>query len=514
MGSTKDRLLHIRNLVTNQYPTLSSELIHDQEKFLHFWKYSPNGLKYLSNFHLIFEVDNFEQISVKLLTSQSKVLDCVQIKDGELELNDELRSFVQNFLIKCDNFCHGLILDERSDDFENFVEYLNEDVIQRSFYCTFHPDKNLGHCLECQKLIKLLSLKREAHPVFIESEVDIKEENTEDGGSRVKSDPDFYYDVSYAFDESEFNFDNDSELVNSSKKKRGRPKKESLNESGKAKKKRGRPRKEADAKAKPVNRTPRMRSKEEEVEIEADRSNGYHGSCEVCMKSFNSKVFQREDLKHHLKHFSTDGQMNCPVCKEDIDKINVIAHFSENHSPNTCCLVCSEVIPNTHGLLRTHIVKKHHVKPICPTCGKTCYSAYWLDVHINSVHKDLKDNFCHRCGKGFAHKVLLQKHLRNICGMEEWKCPVCPKIFETKTKIMTHLTVHCEEKPYVCPLCTYSCNKMNNMFLHSRKVHQLKGCKNDFFVNQEALKRQREFVDINTVKARPKIKTKEDTETL
>ena len=135
------------------------------------------------------------------------------------------------------------------------------------------------------------------------------------------------------------------------------------------------------------------------------------------------------------------------------------------------------------------------------------YSAYWLEIHMNSIHSQVRDVFCHRCGKTFAHKVLLNKHLRVTCGSEEWQCPLCPKVFDTKKKIHYHLKVHCGEKPFICPLCTYTSYKMENMLLHSRKVHHLKGCKDDFFVNEDILKKQKLFIDHHIEKARPKKKT-------
>ena len=44
---------------------------------------------------------------------------------------------------------------------------------------------------------------------------------------------------------------------------------------------------------------------------------------------------------------------------------------------------------------------------------------------------------------------------------------------------------------------------MENMLLHSQKVHHLKGCKDDYFVNEDILKKQKTFVDIHIEIAKP-----------
>lgn len=249
-----------------------------------------------------------------------------------------------------------------------------------------------------------------------------------------------------------------------------------------------------------------MRSTEEIQEMEEDHASGFKEKCEVCCATFSSRMTLKEDLARHKMYFSVDGSSVCPLCKLEVAKLNLTAHFNEAHAGNTCCLVCLEVIPNKLSKLRRHIVKTHHGKPICMICGKPQSDKNRLEIHMKLVHGegDAKDVFCHRCGRTFAHKILLNRHLRVSCGAEEWKCPLCPKIFDTKKKITYHLKVHCPEKPIVCPLCAYSSYKMENMLLHSRKVHHLKGCKDDFFVNENALKRQTEFVKANLEKAKPK----------
>ena len=81
--------------------------------------------------------------------------------------------------------------------------------------------------------------------------------------------------------------------------------------------------------------------------------------------------------------------------------------------------------------------------------------------------------------------------------------PNCPKIFYTKKKNTLPFERTLWLKPYICPLCTYASYKMENMLLHSQKVHHLKGCKDYYFVNEDILKKQKTLVDIHIEIAKP-----------
>ena len=150
-------------------------------------------------------------------------------------------------------------------------------------------------------------------------------------------------------------------------------------------------------------------------------------------------------MNRHKKYFEIDddSKVNCPVCQSEVPKVSLTAHFSSKHGPKkTCCMVCLAVLPAPtarNNPLRTHIIKKHQIKPVCKICGQVAFSVYHLEAHMNKVHNHVKDAFCHRCGRSFAHKILLRKHLRVTCGVEDWQCTLCPKTFCTKEKMSNHL---------------------------------------------------------------------------
>ena len=509
--NTKDILLLIETAVTAQFPSLSGQFCAEEE-FLHIWKYSSNGIRHLPNFHLLFEADGYGDVIARLLSYHGKTIDEISVSASGRLMSKDLVQFVSDFENDIP-MCHGIVQTDKIKEEKQILntkqkmnpydtgmlEFFNDDIVVRSVNCAIRlteVDTTQKCCSECKKMAvdveSILQVKLE-YPdpedyTFEKTPYPDLDDNTaavEEFENELKT------EVDNIDGEDEFKKDPDFSLDPTVKVKRGR----------------GRPRKLDKKLPKTigrVNRAPKVRSAEEELERETDRVNGYRGSCEVCLKTYNSRSTRKDDLNRHKKYFTLDGNVNCPECKEDVPKMSLTSHFEEKHPPNTCCLVCLEMMPNLDKKLRNHILKQHQIKPVCHLCGKSAYSAYWLEIHMNSIHSQVRDVFCHRCGKTFAHKVLLNKHLRVTCGSEEWKCPLCPKIFDTKKKIHYHLKVHCGEKPYICPLCTYSSYKMENMLLHSRKVHHLKGCKDDFFVNEDILKKQKTFIDHHIEKARPK----------
>ncbi len=513
----------IQESLVKQFPLLSSQVVHVQdEPFLHMWKYSTTGLTYLANFHLIIQFNpEIHQYELKILTFHGKEIDhrSIDIK-SEACVNLELLQFVQTFHDQGDWICHGLA------PYEYSTEFFNNEVISRSNTCLFRVSSEQDDvCSECVKLqehneIQDTSMKwdddeleeepiNEDHHDQLEDYM-LKQElveldepatlNPVNGATNNEAKP----EVKKVDAESTFG-----------KKKRGRPPKPRP-EGWVPKirsKIRGRPRKprpEGEVKKEPKPKRSyaliraKHRSLEDEMQRVEDKAQNFKGECLVCLNPFKSRVTLKEDFERHQLYFSTDGSMNCPLCQVSVEKLQITVHFRENHPPQTCCLVCHEVMTNDKKSLRKHIKTTHQVRPRCTVCGKSMYDPKQLEVHMHTNHNATSmSTFCHRCGKPFAHKILLDRHLQRSCGVEQWPCQLCAKIFDTKIKMTKHLMVHCKEKPYVCPLCTYSCYKTENMNLHSRKVHRLRGCKDDFFVNEESLKRQREFLSYYTDKSKP-----------
>ncbi|XP_049809660.1 gastrula zinc finger protein XlCGF57.1-like [Schistocerca serialis cubense] len=48
--------------------------------------------------------------------------------------------------------------------------------------------------------------------------------------------------------------------------------------------------------------------------------------------------------------------------------------------------------------------------------------------------------FCHRCGRTYASKGNLSRHLRFECGVDrQFSCPLCGKMFKRKEHLTEHI---------------------------------------------------------------------------
>jgi hypothetical protein len=133
----------------------------------------------------------------------------------------------------------------------------------------------------------------------------------------------------------------------------------------------------------------------------------FRTKCTVCLRVYKSRPSYEEDQARHAKYFDLEGSISCPLCRENVAKLEVTAHFTSHHStegggggePMTCCIGCLLVMPNTDGTLRKHVIKFHHNQAICESCGRVFNDPRLFDIHVKAAHSDVRDHFCDRCGK-------------------------------------------------------------------------------------------------------------------
>ena len=63
--------------------------------------------------------------------------------------------------------------------------------------------------------------------------------------------------------------------------------------------------------------------------------------CRICLRIYKSKSSFEDDQSKHSQYFELSGPIVCPLCQEQMDKVQLTAHFEEKHSdsqPTTCCI--------------------------------------------------------------------------------------------------------------------------------------------------------------------------------
>mgnify|MGYP001482626750 FL=1 len=103
----------IQQMLLREHPALESNILSSSEA-LHVWRNKSDikGLRYLPNFHLIFQAHNNENLTVKLMTFHGKTVDSRAFKQHNEDLPEHVKEFIQHYstgLILC-QVCKGIIL--------------------------------------------------------------------------------------------------------------------------------------------------------------------------------------------------------------------------------------------------------------------------------------------------------------------------------------------------------------------------------------------------------------------
>ena len=97
------------------------------------------------------------------------------------------------------------------------------------------------------------------------------------------------------------------------------------------------------------------------------------------------------------------------------------------------------------------------------------------------VHSDEKPHTCSQCGKRFAHKDNMDRHLRTHTGEHPFYCTLCSYTCIQKQHLTKHIRTHTGEKPFSCDVCgksfaTSSSLKQHKLTHTGEKPHTCEHC--------------------------------------
>ncbi|XP_005094870.1 zinc finger protein 184 [Aplysia californica] len=166
--------------------------------------------------------------------------------------------------------------------------------------------------------------------------------------------------------------------------------------------------------------------------------------CDICGNSYADKAY----LKRHRLGHSGERPFKCEVCSSTFVTVFNLKQHSKIHSSEKkfMCEVCGASFVRKCYLYkhrRIHYGKKTHA---CDQCDRKFYEPHRLrdhkKRHEKAANRLKKRYICEVCGRVFAKKVYLTKHVMTHTGNKPYVCPKCPAKFVDSFKLKRHIRTH------------------------------------------------------------------------
>ncbi len=197
--------------------------------------------------------------------------------------------------------------------------------------------------------------------------------------------------------------------------------------------------------------------------------------CEVCDKVLSNKY----DLYHHkwLNHRLSTVQ--CTICDKTLqNKCHLKVHMKNMHQPSdpVKCKFCQKEFKNSI-YLSTHINNVHLKKFVtrCHICDKEFSCKARMLGHVRSVHEKERPFECEVCNFKFTDRGSRARHIKFVHEKRKEAlvtCSVCQKSFAEKRKLELHVnSVHLELKPFECKFCGIRVSQRGSLNTHIKRFH-------------------------------------------
>ena len=172
-------------------------------------------------------------------------------------------------------------------------------------------------------------------------------------------------------------------------------------------------------------------------------------------------------------------QVKCRRCGKLVSKYYLYVHYRATHQDHlsditqssVSCSECGKLFMRKQAL-NTHRLKHHnHQFPnTCKHCGKGFANRLGLSWHMRQVHK-MTIRQCGTCGETFENRREYKKHRRYKHTMNSHVCHVCGKGFKLKNALQAHLDAHAGIKLHYCEICGDGFVRFSSLCQHKNNLH-------------------------------------------
>ena len=170
-------------------------------------------------------------------------------------------------------------------------------------------------------------------------------------------------------------------------------------------------------------------------------------------------------------------QYVCRQCSFKTTKSVAIAkHIRRSHEVKEPykCEFCAKSFTNS-GIMNVH-VRSVHLKEKrykCQDCSYESYVKHSVTKHIKYVHDKVRSYSCEHCAFAATTKSVLESHIKRVHEkIKPFSCTECSFKAATNYHLKRHVSsVHEKLKPYQCNQCEYKAAVLDNLSLHVKHVH-------------------------------------------
>jgi len=187
--------------------------------------------------------------------------------------------------------------------------------------------------------------------------------------------------------------------------------------------------------------------------------------------SFNSGCIAKGYYNHVMERHATPENcvFPCDSCPMKFPNTYILKYHKDNCGDNFTCRFCGRGV-SSKRLLIQHETSHNSRALKCPHCDHATSRKYLLDMHIRTVHLNLRPEICQLCGKAFKTKKQIAAHILTHSDVKRYSCDICGAKLKNITCHRSHMmNVHGHKVS--CDICGKFMYKEEGIRRHKKQEH-------------------------------------------